>query len=211
MRQQEDWYAYLNIATDAPTEQIEQAVERLSRQATALAVTAPERSQRLRDTVRAIKRDLLSGPEARARYDADRSAAAEPPQVPSPASATIPPPPTAVPPPPAYPPPPMAPTSPAGGPGSGGPTGAGWPGGGPGSGERISARLVRFLRTGWTCAECGKEGLPSDKFCTRCGTAITPTRHEAAPPTTRVTCVNCAAPMGVNDAFCARCGTRVSK
>jgi hypothetical protein len=76
MRQQEDWYAYLNIAPDAPTEQVEQAVERLSRQATALALTAPERSQRLRDTVRSIKRDLLSGPEARARYDAERDAAA---------------------------------------------------------------------------------------------------------------------------------------
>jgi hypothetical protein len=231
MRQQEDWYAYLNIATDAPTEQIEQAVERLSRQATALAVTAPERSQRLRDTVRAVKRDLLSGPEARARYDADRDAAAQPPQVPSPAPAIIPPPPTAVPPPPASPAPPMAPTSPtAGGPygdgpggggatggGPGGRPGGGAPGGGasigggPGGGERISARLARFLRTGWTCAECGKEALPSDKFCTRCGTVITPTRHEAAAQTTRVTCVNCGAPMGVNDAFCARCGTRVSK
>jgi hypothetical protein len=237
MRQQEDWYAYLNIATDAPTEQIEQAVERLSRQATALAVTAPDRSQRLRDTIRAIKRDLLSGPEARGRYDADRAAAAESPQVPPP-SATIPPPPTAVPPAPAYAPPPVAPTSPtaggpyadgptdgpnvggpaagpgggpAGGPGSARLAGGGWPGGGPGGGERISARLVRFLRTGWTCAECGKEALPSDKFCTRCGTVITPTRHEAAAPTTRVTCVNCAAPVGVNDAFCARCGTRVSK
>jgi hypothetical protein len=188
MRQQEDWYVYLNIATDAPTEQIEQAVERLSRQATALAVTAPERSQRLRDTVRSIKRDLLSGPEARARYDAGREAAGAP--------SHVPPPPTAVPPAPSYSPPPMAPTSPAGG---------------PGGGERISARLVRFLRTGWVCAECGKEAVPSDKFCTRCGTAISPTRHEAAAPTTRVTCVNCAAPVGANDAFCARCGTRVSK
>jgi hypothetical protein len=53
--------------------------------------------------------------------------------------------------------------------------------------------------------------VPSDKFCTRCGTAISPTRHEAAAPTPRVTCVNCAAPLGVNDAFCARCGTRGSK
>jgi hypothetical protein len=265
MRQQEDWYAYLNIATDAPTEQIEQAVERLSRQATALAVTAPERSQRLRDTVRTIKRDLLSGPEARARYDAGRNAAAEPPQAPAP-SASVPPPPTAAPSPWHYP-PPTAPTSPGaggpypggpgggapgGGPGGGGsaaggpggwpgggapaggapggwpgsgpgagapagggpggaPAGAGWPGGGAGGGERISSRLARFLRTGWTCAECGKDALPSDKFCTRCGTTITPTRHEAAPPTTRVTCVNCAAPMGVNDAFCARCGSGVSK
>jgi hypothetical protein len=260
MRQQEDWYAYLNIATDAGTEQIEQAVERLSRQATALAVTAPERSQRLRDTVRTIKRDLLSGPEARARYDAGRNAAAEPPQAPAP-SASVPPPPTAAPSPWPYSPPPMAPTSPVpggpyaggpgvgapidGGPGGGGPAdggqggwpgaapagggpgggpggwqgsgpggapaGGGWPGGAPGGGEKISARLARFLRTGWTCAECGKDALPSDKFCTRCGTTITPTRHEAAPPTTRVTCVNCAAPMGVNDVFCARCGSRVSK
>jgi hypothetical protein len=122
MRQQEDWYAYLNIATDAPTRQIEQSVERLSRQATALAVTAPERSQRLRDTVRSIKRDLLSGPEARAQYDANREAAGTPsqlppPPMPSPSSATIPPPPTVVPPPPSYSPPSMAPTSPvAGGP-----------------------------------------------------------------------------------------------
>jgi double zinc ribbon protein len=180
MRRQEDWYAYLNIATDAPTGQVEQAVERLSRQATALAVTAPERSQRLRDTVRAIKRDLLSGPEARAQYDANRDAAATP-----------------------SPPPPM--------PGSSGPGGGGLSGGAPGGGERISARIARFLRTGWVCAECGKGALPSDKFCTRCGTAISPTRRDAAPSTPRVTCANCAASVGVKDAFCARCGTRVSK
>jgi hypothetical protein len=77
MRQQEDWYAYLNLPTDTPTEQVEQAVERLSRQAAALAVTAPERSQQLRDTVRAIKRDLLSGPDSRARYDAGVTAQAQ--------------------------------------------------------------------------------------------------------------------------------------
>jgi hypothetical protein len=191
MRQQEDWYAYLNIATDAPIEQVEQAVERLSRQATALAVTAPERSQRLRDTVRSIKRDLLSGPEARARYDVERDAAATPtpvpisqlppPAMPAPATEAVPPPPSVVPPPPSY-----------------------------RGGERIGARLARFLRTGWVCAECGKDALPSEKFCTRCGTAIIPTRPEAV-PATRVTCVNCAAPVGVNDAFCSRCGTRVSK
>jgi predicted amidophosphoribosyltransferase len=77
--------------------------------------------------------------------------------------------------------------------------------------ERIGARIARFLRTGWTCGQCGKETLPSDKFCTRCGTAITPTRHDGAPPVTRVTCVNCAARLGVNDAFCGRCGTGVVK
>jgi Double zinc ribbon len=233
MRQEEDWYGYLNIAPDASIEQIEQAVEQLSGQATALAVTEPERSQRLRDTIQSIERDLLSGPEAKARHDAARGAAAlpaqalpaqvPPPPLPSARAVNIPPPPTAVPPPPSYPPPPpyppppMAPTSPAaggpyaGGPAGGGPTPDGSPAGRPRGGERIGARLARFLRTGWVCAECGNEALPSDKFCTRCGTAISPIRRDAAPSTSRVTCANCAASVGVNDIFCARCGTRVSK
>jgi len=162
MRHQEDWYAYLNLAADTPTEQVEQAVERLSRQAAALAVTAPERSQLLRDTVRAIKRDLLSGPDSRARYDASRAQ------------------------------PPVAKPSVA-------------------QPERIGSRIARFLRTGWTCSSCGKEALPSDKFCTRCGTPITPTRHDGATLGTRAGCGNCASPLGANDAFCARCGTPVRK
>jgi hypothetical protein len=182
MRQQEDWYAYLNLTADTPTERVEQAVERLSRQAAALAVTAPERSQRLRDTVRAIKRDLLSGPENRARYDAGLAVAA--------ASDLQPPPPPPPPPPPYAAPPYGAPQPPAGG-------------------ERISSRISRFLRTGWTCSSCGKEALPSDKFCTRCGTIITPTRRAAAAPAARPYCGKCAAPLGVNDAFCSRCGTPV--
>ena len=69
MQRQEDWHAYLGLSPQAPQEQIAQAVERLSLQAAALAVTAPERSQRLRDTIRLIKRDLLSGQENRQRYD----------------------------------------------------------------------------------------------------------------------------------------------
>jgi Double zinc ribbon len=256
MRQEEDWYGYLNIAPDASIEQIEQAVEQLSGQATALAVTEPERSQRLRDTIQSIERDLLSGPEAKARHDAARGAAAlpaqalpaqalpaqalpaqappaqvPPPPLPSARAVNIPPPPMAVPPPPSYPPPPpyppppMAPTSPASpaaggpyaggpyavGPAGGGPTPDGSPAGRPRGGERIGARLARFLRTGWVCAECGNEALPSDKFCTRCGTAISPTRRDVAPSTSRVTCANCAASVGVNDVFCAQCGTRVSK
>jgi len=277
MREQEDWYAYLNIATDTPTDQIEQAVEKLSRQAAALAVTAPERSQRLRDTVRAIKRDLLSGPEARARYDAGRDAGSvpppPPPAMPSAAPTMVPPPPTGAPPPAwfsqPFPPPPGGPSTPGGppasgpaeggaaggapagggqpswgqpgggqpggGPAAGGQPGWGQPGGGPGgggqaggwqggggpmggppagggpAGEKMSARLARFLRTGWVCGECGKEALPSEKFCTRCGSTISPTRHENAPQPARVVCANCAAPVGTNDAFCARCGTRVPK
>ena len=228
MRQEEDWYGYLNIAPDASIEQIEQAVEQLSGQATALAVTEPERSQRLRDTIQSIERDLLSGPEAKARHDAARGAAAlpaqalpaqappaqvPPPPLPSARAVNIPPPPTAVPPPPSYPPPPpyppppMAPTSPtspaaggpyaggpyaggpyAGGPAGGGPTPDGSPAGRPRGGERIGARLARFLRTGWVCAECGNEALPSDKFCTRCGTAISPIRRDAARGHTNNTC-----------------------
>ena len=178
MRQQADWYEYLNLTADAPAGQIGQAVERLSRQAASLAVTAPERSQRLRDTVREIKRDLLSGQESRARYDAAliqaRLAASAP--LPAPVAASQPP--VALP---------------------------------PSGGERISSRIVRFLRTGWTCAGCGKEALPSDKFCTRCGTTITPTRRDALAPGARAGCVTCAAPLGANDAFCARCGTPAGK
>ena len=197
VRQQVDWYAYLHLAVDASTEEIERTVERLSRQAAALAVTAPERSQQLRDTVRAVKRDLLSGPEARARYDASRAEAAAmgdatAPQPPSSSSSPPPPPP----PPPPLPPPQQQPGY--------RPAGA-WPGGQ----EPISSRIARFLRTGWTCAACGKEALPADKFCTRCGGAITPTRHDGA--VERTSCANCGAALGVHDAFCARCGTRAGK
>ena len=51
--------------------------------------------------------------------------------------------------------------------------------------EGLGSRVARFLRTGWTCSACGKEAMPSDKFCTKCGTAITPTRHDAARPSPR--------------------------
>ena len=57
-----DWYAYLRLPPEATAGDIERVVERLSRQASALAATASERSQLLRETVRAIKRDLLPGP-----------------------------------------------------------------------------------------------------------------------------------------------------
>ena len=73
-----NWYAFLRLSPAAGEDEIQGAVERLSRQASALAVTAPERSQSLRETVRAIKRDLLSGPESRRRYDASH-----PPRLPS--------------------------------------------------------------------------------------------------------------------------------
>lgn len=82
-----DWYAFLRLQPDATAEEITVAVERLSRQASALATTAPERSQQLRETLRSIKRDLLSGPENRQRYDQSRAQArdAMPPAAPAPA------------------------------------------------------------------------------------------------------------------------------
>lgn len=173
MQRQEDWYAYLGLSPQAPEEQIAQAVERLSRQAAALAVTAPERSQRLRDTIRLIKRDLLSGQENRHRYDLGLAAA-----TPAPGAAG---------------PVPVAPT----------PAFSGF------GGEGVGSRIARFLRTGWTCAACGKEALPSERFCTKCGTPIKPVQPEAGPTRARPACVNCGSALTANDAFCSRCGTRV--
>jgi hypothetical protein len=73
-----DWYSVLGLDTAAPTEQITAAVEKLARQANALALTAPERARQLRDQVRAIKQDLLSGPERRQLYDRQLAAASRP-------------------------------------------------------------------------------------------------------------------------------------
>jgi hypothetical protein len=226
MQQQEDWYARLKLSPEAPTEQIEQAVERLSRQAAALAVTAPERSQQLRETVRAMKRDLLSGPESRQRYDAARAAAAKSPaqqaqSAQPPAQQAWPPvqqawPPaqqaapaqTFPPPPPAAPGVPMsmpaAPVQPPAAPIPVSPAPALAP-------EGVGSRLARFLRTGWTCSSCGKDALPSDKFCTKCGSAIKLVQPDSAPPRVRLACANCAAPLTASDAFCAKCGTPVRK
>ena len=168
-----NWYAFLRLSPGAREDEIQSAVERLSRQASALAVTAPERSQSLRETVRAIKRDLLSGPENRWRYDASH-----PPRLPSPPAPPAPVPPEPVP--------------------------YGFQGAG--------SRLARFLRTGWTCSACGNGGVPSDKFCTKCGAPIQPIRPEASgsqhAPRPRPACATCAYPLGPTDAFCSRCGRR---
>ena len=184
-----DWYAYLHLPPEATTRDVEQAVERLSRQASALATTAPERSQQLRETIRSIKRDLLSGPEDAKRSDVPRVQDLAPPP---PATAIAPPPA------PAYAVPPPMPSAPAG---------ITPPGQGAGS------RLARFLRTGWTCPSCGKGAVPSEKFCTRCGTPIRPIRPEAASepahaPSPRPFCPSCANPLGAMDVFCSKCGAR---
>ena len=72
-----DWYAVLSLSAAASEAEIAAAVERLGRQAAALAVTSPDRSRDLRELARSIKQDLLSGPEARQRYD-DRLTAPSP-------------------------------------------------------------------------------------------------------------------------------------
>jgi Double zinc ribbon len=187
-----DWYALLRLSPQAADGEIHSAVERLSRQAAALAATAPERSQSLRETIRSIKRDLLSGPENRQRYDALRLQRLAPPRlapppVPAPARPT---------------PPASRPDAPIPVPSEPVP----YPGQGAGS------RLARFLRTGWTCPACGKGGVPSDKFCTKCGTPIQAIRPETLEPRgvsrTRPTCATCANPLGPTDAFCSKCGSR---
>lgn len=184
-----DWYAYLRLSQDATTSEITNAVERLSRQASALAATAPERSQSLRETIRAMKHDLLSGPENRRRYDARLRETAQPEHNP-------------------------AATTTAGAPTAYGTVPAAFPvpGSGP-AGQGTGARLARFLRTGWTCPSCGRGAVPSDKFCTKCGTPIRPVQPDASPGQDRAvrprpvcpTCANLLAPL---DAFCSKCGTR---
>lgn len=177
---EQDWYSYLRLSPDATTPEIEHAVERLSRQAAALAATAPERSQLLREKIRSIKRDLLSGPESRLRHDAARlRGLAQPsPPVTSYPRATA---------------PATAPATPARSAGSG-----------------TGGRLLRFLRTGWTCPSCGTGAVPGDKFCTKCGTPIQAV-HPEIPDSAgqhQSACQSCANPLGEMDVFCSRCGTR---
>ena len=69
-----DFYAKLSVTTTATEDEVRAAVEALSRKATAMANTAPERSQGLREQVRQIKATLLSGPTERAAYDATLAA-----------------------------------------------------------------------------------------------------------------------------------------
>jgi ribosomal protein L32 len=181
-----DWYAVLRLTPGASAEEIASAVERLSRQASALATTAPERSQQLRETLRSIKRDLLSGPENRQRYDQSRAQArnAVPPQAPAAPAAQRPPAPQ-------Y---PAAPASAAG----------------PGP-EGMGARFARFMRTGWACANCGKGALPNEKFCSRCGSPIqppAPSTAARAPAARNPVCASCGKQLRSSDVFCGSCGTR---
>ena len=64
-----DWYALLGVERSASDNEISAAADKLARTAAALAVTNVERSHQIRETVRSIRRDLLSDPDARRRYD----------------------------------------------------------------------------------------------------------------------------------------------
>lgn len=64
-----NWYVLLGVDRGASDGEISSAVEKLSRTSAALAVTNPERSQQIREIVRLIRRDLLSGPAPRSSYD----------------------------------------------------------------------------------------------------------------------------------------------
>ena len=224
-----DWYSFLGIGPGATTEQITAAVERLSRQANALAVTAPERARQLRDQARAIKQDLLSGAESRQRYDhglAARTANDADTQPPGPVLRQAPagypmaapagpatPRPTASPPGPAiqsgpmpygYSPPPVVRAPGVQAPG-------------------LMSRISKFLQTGWTCVSCGYGTQPTDKFCPKCGNRVEsglggpqasgsaagqvrPDAPSREPETLRSRCGQCGTWAAPGDTFCMRCG-----
>lgn len=192
-----DWYAVLKVSADAADEEIRVSTEKLSRQAAAMATTDPDRSQQLRDCVRSIRADLLSGPAARAVYDARLTTArsAEPTEEVAPSAVALPP-----------------PTAASTGPPS---AGADARSGGPPSPHRVidavvngigpaASRFRRFLQAGWTCPNCGADGGPMDKFCSRCGAAM---KTPEAPG--KKTCPTCSAVLGSSDRFCSRCGSTV--
>lgn len=180
-----DWYSVLGLSPAASADEIAVAVERLSRQASALAVTAPERSQQLREVTRAIKRDLLSGLESRRRYD--QSLRPGGPAAPAPAA-----PPGAA---------PAAHPAPA--------TGATAP-----AVPDRRKRFVRFLQGAWTCPACGHDAMPGEQFCTKCGGRLRTATGDDLPAGpgsggARVpSCAACGAALGTDDRFCTHCGSR---
>jgi hypothetical protein len=62
-------YEMLGVDMFASSSEIQAAVERLSRQANAIANTDPERSRVIREQIRRIKEELLSGEERRNAYN----------------------------------------------------------------------------------------------------------------------------------------------
>jgi hypothetical protein len=204
----QDWYTVLGLERTATDAAVGDAVERLSRQASALANTAPDRSQQMRDTVRAIRADLLSGPATRATYDGRLAGPAPqgPPALSPAAHDAV-----------AQPRPPSPPAAgPDGAPGvaAGAGTYGGPAPGGPGVVDSVVAgiapvvsRFRRFLQTGWTCPNCGAEGGPGTRFCAKCGGPMKSAEQPAPAPSARPRCAGCSAPLGAGARFCSQCGT----
>jgi uncharacterized membrane protein (DUF373 family)/RNA polymerase subunit RPABC4/transcription elongation factor Spt4 len=67
----DDLYKVLGVERDANEESLTTAIDRLTRQASALANVSPERSQQIREQLRSAKEYLLSGADVRERYDRD--------------------------------------------------------------------------------------------------------------------------------------------
>jgi curved DNA-binding protein CbpA len=201
-----DWYSVLGLSPAASADEIAVAVERLSRQASALAVTAPERSQQLREVTRAIKRDLLSGLESRRRYDQSLRPGAAAPQAPAAPPGMLPAGPSAAGPPAA---PPATPTA---APAAGRPApvaGATAP-----QAPDRRKRFMRFLQGAWTCPACGHDAMPGEEFCTKCGGKLRTATGDDAPAVpgsggARVpSCAACGIALSPTDRFCTHCGSR---
>lgn len=58
---------------------------------------------------------------------------------------------------------------------------------------------------GRTCPKCGKPALTADKFCGKCGTALSARVLVMAPPAS-LTCPQCGQPHHSDDRFCGKCG-----
>ncbi len=211
-----NWYVKIGVTPTATEDEVRAAVEALSRKATAMANTAPERSQGLREQVRQIKATLLSGPTERAAYDATLamtvSAGAT---AGTTAGATVAPAlaqhlaqhpvPSAGP----QPHPSLTPRPEPTVPPAVRPPGGTW-----------GSKFKQFLQTGWSCPTCGEGALPNERTCRRCGTDIpqpalvtdfslpqTPLRQPVqAPDTAADPCAGCGAVMGTGVRFCTRCG-----
>jgi RNA polymerase subunit RPABC4/transcription elongation factor Spt4 len=201
-----DWYAELRLPSDASTDAITEAVERRSRQAAALANTAPERSQQLRDEVRTMKRDLLSGEQARRVYDASRAAAttktadsiAQPPA--------------------SFEPVPFWMQADSVEPNRDAAPGSAWPPmdnnarhsyGQQSAAASYQSRFAKFIASAYVCRDCGYAAQPRDRFCAQCGSPLKPVRRHV-PVTVPVqhpdACAYCGTIAGWDHRFCRTCG-----
>ncbi|NNN09000.1 MAG: hypothetical protein HKL85_07390 [Acidimicrobiaceae bacterium] len=211
MSGERDWYTQLGVPAAATKEDIETAVERMSRQASTLANSAPDRSQALRDKVRAIRADLLSGDDARRRYDsrvAELRASSRPangdvrnvdqsqpaisnsgenatPQfdVTQPQQRT------------------SSPSLPP----------YDFNAARPSIVDAVAAnvapvvsRFRRFLQSGWICPACSTEGSPEDEYCNSCGAAMKVDRSSVV-----IRCLQCSSKLDPGDRFCVSCGKPV--